>query len=242
MEILIAPNPWWTARRWLTGLVLSGHVAGALLGCARQSADPASRPAVTTSAAPRTPPPAEDPTGAKAFNWIAPSGWADMTVYVRGMSPDNVAALSGPGSAAIIARMSTSGWTRFEDVPTAAVNEIVLRTLTEMAREYQDVRLIATQPATLSRLPAHMGEFVATKEAVTFHFRWHFTFHRKQMIQVNQVARENEWSSVLPVFDQLVADFRLPVPPSGPRTLLRPERSRFYPLIPRNSQNENRPV
>jgi hypothetical protein len=159
MAILIARNPWWAARHSLISFVLSGHVAGALLfGCARDSAGPAaSRPAVTTPAAPRTPPPAAGPTGAKAFNWIAPSGWADTTVYVRGMNPDNVAALSGPGSAAIIVRMSTSRWTRLEDVPTAAVNEIVLRTLTEMAREYHDVRLIATQPATLSRLPAHMG-------------------------------------------------------------------------------------
>jgi hypothetical protein len=63
---------------------------------------------------------------------------------------------------------------------------------------------------------------VATKEVATFHFRWHFTFQRNQMIQVNQVARKNEWSSVLPVFDQLVADFRLPVAPSGLSTLLPP--------------------
>jgi hypothetical protein len=191
---------------WSQALPVALLVLGLAVGCGSQLTTPVSDRLQVES---RREPFVGLLAGASAFNLTAPREWADTTSYLKLRNPNTVAALSGQGGVFLVA-VSKSRWARFHDIPMEQLDDIVLRTLTNMAKTYQDVRLIAVQPSEFGGLPARAVEYTASRGEGTFYFRQHLTVHNYELIQLVATSDVRQWEKLRPIFHGFVASFRFP--------------------------------
>jgi len=192
---------------WPQGLPLALLVLGAAIGCGSQLTTPAPDRAQVEPR--RDEALSAPPGGASVFGLTAPREWADTTAYLKLRNPDTVAALSGQGGVFLVA-VSKANWARFQDIPMEQLDEIALRTLANMAKTYQDVRLIAVQPSGFGGVPARTVEYTASRGEATFRFRQHLTVYDHKLIQLVATSDVKQWERLRPLFDGFVASFRFP--------------------------------